>query len=113
MYNRDNIHSQNKHQKNIEVILSYGENTVSKKRSKFQIAINILQAIAGGKYRPSWLMYECNISWKSLTEFLDFLESKGYIIEDSRGDKRKQFFVTSSGREILRYCSGLQNLIQI
>jgi predicted transcriptional regulator len=86
---------------------------MSLRRSKFQISIEVLQAISHGEYRPTRLMYECNLSWNSIKDTLDLLESKGFIDEISGDEKRRHYCVTPSGREIIEYYSGLQELVHI
>ena len=44
---------------------------------------------------------------------LSLLESKGYIDDVSGDEKRKHYCVTGSGREVLGYYSGLEDLIQV
>jgi len=41
------------------------------------------------------------------------LESKGYIDDLSVDEKHKHYIVSASGREMLRYYSGLEELIQV
>ena len=83
------------------------------RRSKFQISIEVLEAISQGEFKPTRLMYACNLSWSSIKDVLGLLETKGYI-EDLSGDgKRKQLSITGKGTEILGYYDGLENLVQI
>ena len=83
------------------------------RRSKFQISIEVLEAISQGEFKPTRLMYACNLSWSSMKDVLGLLETKGYI-EDLSGDgKRKQLSITGKGTEILGYYDGLENLVQI
>ena len=83
------------------------------RRSKFQISIEVLEAVSKGEYRPTRLMYACNLSWKSINNVLGLLETKGYIEDLSRNEKRKQVSITGKGTEILGYYDGLENLVQI
>ena len=55
----------------------------------------------------------CNLSWSSLNNTLSMLESKGYIIDVSKNEKRKHYCVTGFGREVLGYYSGLEDLLQV
>ena len=66
-----------------------------------------------GEYRPTRLMYTCNLSWNTLSNMLSILESKGYIDDLSSDEKRKHYCVTESGQEMLGYYSGLGDLIQV
>ena len=86
---------------------------MSLRRSRFQITIELLNAIASGEYRPTRLMYSCNLSWSTLGSMLSILESKGYIDDVSGDEKRKHYSVTGAGREVLGYYSGLEELIEV
>jgi len=86
---------------------------MSLRRSKLQISVEVLSAISHGEYRPTRLMYECNLSWNSTNDTLVLLESKGYIDNVSENHKRKHYCVTSKGQEIIGYYSGLQELVHI
>jgi predicted transcriptional regulator len=83
------------------------------RRSKFQISIEVLEAISHGEFKPTRLMYACNLSWSSMKDVLGLLETKGYIEDLSSDGKRKQLGITGKGTEILGYYDGLENLVQI
>ena len=83
------------------------------KRSRLQISIDILNAISSGEQKPTRLMYACNLSWNTIRDSLGLLVTKGYVDELSENEKRKRYSITSSGMDVLRYYSGLQDLIQI
>ena len=83
------------------------------RRSRLQISIEILKAISSGEQKPTRLMYACNLSWNSIRDSLGFLVAKGYVDELSENEKRKRYCITSSGMDVLRYYSGLKDLIQI
>ena len=83
------------------------------RRSKFQISIEVLEAVSEGEYRPTRLMYACNLSWKSINNVLGLLETKGYIEDLSGDEKRKHLSITGKGTEVLGYYDGLENLVQI
>jgi predicted transcriptional regulator len=86
---------------------------MSLRRSSFQISIELLTAISRGEYRPTRLMYECNMFWKSIRDTLAFFESKGLVDDVSGDQKRKHYCVTPMGREIIGYYSGLEELVQV
>ena len=92
---------------------SFDACVMSLRRSRFQITIELLSAISSGEHTPTRLMYLCNMSWGSLKDTLSILETKGYVDNVSNDDKHKNYFVTSSGREMLGYYSGLEDLIQV
>ena len=86
---------------------------MSLRRSRFQIIIELLSAISQGEYRPTRLMYCCNLSWGTLRNMLSMLECKGYIDDMSGGEKRKHYCVTGAGQEVLGYYSGLEDLLHV
>ncbi|TFH18055.1 hypothetical protein E4H04_04010 [Candidatus Bathyarchaeota archaeon] len=86
---------------------------MSLRRSKFKISLEVLEAISHGEYRPTRLMYLCNLSWNSIKDTLAVLESRGFVDDVSMDQKRKRFCVTSKGHEVIGYYSGLQELLQV
>jgi predicted transcriptional regulator len=85
---------------------------LSKRRSSFQITIDVLTVIAQGEQRPTRIMYASNLSWKSLKSTLNHLVSKGYIINDNFEPKKK-YSITVKGRDILNYYNHLEELVHI
>lgn len=83
------------------------------RRSRFQISVDVLTAVASGEQKTTRIMYACNLSWNSIKDTLDLLASKGYVDEMYENKNRKRYFITSKGREVLRYYSGLQDLVQV
>lgn len=86
---------------------------MSPRRSRFQIAIDVLNIISEGEKRPTRIMYASNLSWNSLNSTLDLLVNKGYVNEDYISDRNKQYSITEEGYEVLRYYKGLESLIQV
>ena len=85
---------------------------MSFRRSKFQMTIEVLSEIANEEQRPTRLMYACNLSWNSIKDTLDLLTAKGYI-DEMYEERRKRYYITAKGRDVLRYYAGLQDLIQV
>jgi len=86
---------------------------MSSRRSKFQLSIEVLETISQGEYRPTRLMYACNLSWSSMKNVLGILEAKGYIEDLSEEGMRKHLSITDNGKELLGYFAGLENLVQV
>lgn len=86
---------------------------MSSRRSRFQISVEVLTAIAEGEHKPTKIMYACNLSWNSTKNTLSVLESKGYIDDLSNGLKRRHYCVTAKGREVIHYSNGIHALVQI
>ena len=83
------------------------------RRSRVQISVDVLTAVASGEQKTTRIMYACNLSWNSIKATLDLLASKGYVDEMYENNNRKRYFITSKGKEVLRYYSGLQDLVQV
>jgi predicted transcriptional regulator len=59
---------------------SLGEDViVGPKRSKMEILIDILPAIARGNNKPTNIMYRSNLSWKRVSISLDILVNQGML----------------------------------
>ena len=83
---------------------NYGEITVrmpsSGRRSKLEVYVDILEAIAKGNEKPTRIMFNSNTSWLVLQDALDFLLSSGFITEEF--DKRRRAYrLTEKGYKVL------------
>lgn len=87
---------------------------LSPRRSSFQIAVDVLSVIHEGESRPTRIMYASNLSWNTLKSTLDLLVNKGYSEEvpDNQG-RGKQYYITSSGVNVLRYYDRLEELVNL
>ena len=74
------------------------------RRSKMEIYLDIIKAVADGKHKPTHILYRANLSWMRLKECLDFLIEQGFL-EETILDKTRVFSVTSKGKEVLGYYS--------
>ena len=88
-------------------------NTLSLRRSKLQISVEVLSAISQGEQKPTRLMYACNLSWNSVKDTLDILVDRGFVDEMFENEKRRRYSVTAKGRDVIRYYTGLQELVQV
>ena len=86
---------------------------MSSRRSRFQISVEVLTAISNGEQKPTRLMYSCNWAWNTIKGTLDLLSAKGYVDEIYETEKRKRYYITAKGRDVLSYYSGLQDLVQV
>ncbi|MDG6998031.1 MAG: hypothetical protein JRN15_02835 [Nitrososphaerota archaeon] len=78
-----------------------GENLLSApRRSRMEVKIDILQAIAGGSGRPTHIMYRSNLSWAVMRGVMKSLEQQGLVIA-SDVEGRRNYVLTERGRKVL------------
>jgi predicted transcriptional regulator len=91
--------------------------TMSSRRSKFEIYIDILTEIKGGTVIPTRIMYGANLSWKPLKQILRTLTTQGLIVEQSMGndDKRtkRAYALTERGENVLKYFNRAKGLLEL
>jgi len=83
---------------------------VSRKRSKLEIYLEVLETIMSGYNKPTNIMYRCNLSWISLKDILDSLVEKGLVTVVERG-KRRLYLITEKGRGIVNRLEETYNLL--
>jgi len=70
------------------------------RRSKFEIRIDILDAISKGNYKPTNIMFRANLSWLVMKEAISDLRSSGLIsLRLDRGASR--YTLTEKGLVVL------------
>ncbi len=79
------------------------------RRSRFEIYIHILEAVAEGSKKPTHIMYRANLSWIRLKKYLNFLISQG-LLRQSTNASTCTFSLTRKGREVLAYYKRLERL---
>jgi predicted transcriptional regulator len=72
------------------------------RRSRLEIYLQILQAIAAGARKPTHIMYRVNLAWKPASDFLATLREKGLIREEPTPGGR-EYRVTEKGSQVLDY----------
>lgn len=91
--------------------------TLSARRSKFQLSVEVLNKIKNGETKPTRIMYGANLSWKSLKEIIISLVSQGLIDEivSEGGSKRakKRYKITEKGESVIQYYSMVSGLIEL
>ncbi|MCD6537339.1 DUF4364 family protein [Candidatus Bathyarchaeota archaeon] len=75
---------------------------MSRKRSKLEIYLDVLEKINEGISRPTNIMYKCNLSWRPLREILGTLMNRELIKEVEQHNYRC-YIITEKGRETLIY----------
>jgi len=82
-------------------------------RGCLDITADILEASYGG-VRKTYLMYRCNLSFKQLKNYLDFLLGKELLCMVAGGvnPNRGFFEITDKGKEFLKTYKGLKALVK-
>ena len=82
-------------------------------RGRFDIIADILEA-SYEDTRKTYLMYRCNMSFKQLKIYLDFLLGKELLcmVNGSLSPDLNMFRITDKGREFLKSYKGLKNLVR-
>ncbi|MCW4011536.1 MAG: winged helix-turn-helix domain-containing protein [Candidatus Bathyarchaeota archaeon] len=89
---------------------------MSARRSKFQLSVEVLECIKSGEAKPTRIMYNCNLSWKSLKDILENLTDQGLLEETVvQGKKRskRQYDITLKGENVLKYYRMVSGLIEV
>jgi len=82
-------------------------------RGRLDVIADILEASQGGA-KKTYLMYRCNMSFRQLKHYLDFLLRKELLHKiTENGDSNPGLFkITDKGREFLKAYNGLKSLMQ-
>ncbi len=89
---------------------------MSRRRSKFQLFVEVLDCIKKGEEKPTRIMYNCNLSWKSLRDTLDDLTDQGLLDETiipSTKRSKRLYSITKKGERVLKYYRMVSGLIEI
>jgi predicted transcriptional regulator len=73
---------------------------VSRRRSKLEVKISILQAISDGATRQTHIMYHSNLSWSFAHMFIKTMEKQG-LISTIIVKGRRNFILTDRGKRAL------------
>jgi len=82
-------------------------------RGRFDITADILEASNGG-IRKTCLMYRCNLSFKQVKYYLDFLlENELLCLVTGDGNSNHNLFeITDKGKKFLKTYKSLKALVQ-
>lgn len=84
------------------------------RRSRFEIYMDIMTALADGHKNPTRLMYTTNLSWAPLQECLKTLITQGLVIESDHSSNRKVYSLTQKGNDIMgRYRDFMKDISQL
>jgi predicted transcriptional regulator len=92
------------------------KNNMSKRRSKLEMYVEILDACARGNIKPTKIMYAINTSWKPLQQMFQALIDKELIEKNAaeEGDERSEnvYSITDKGRNVLEYFNKMKILVE-
>jgi predicted transcriptional regulator len=82
-------------------------------RGRLDIIADILEASYEGT-RKTYLMYRCNMSFKQLKNYLDFLLGKELLcmVNGSLNPDPNLFKITNKGKEFLKTYKGLKSMVK-
>ncbi len=83
---------------------------IAYRRSRVELYVDILQAIANGRESPAKVVYAANLSYDRVVKCLEFLEEQGLVQQNSETMKRR-FKITSKGMDVVRYFGEVQNAL--
>ena len=82
------------------------------RRSKLEIYFAILDVVKKGTHLPTRIMYDANLSWKTLTETLDSMVEQGLLVRKA-DQKHHTYELTDKARTILEYFDKTLELITV
>ncbi len=95
------------------MLASAKKQSSSSHRGRLDIIADILGASFGG-VRKTYLMYHCNLSFKQLKFYLEFLLHKKLLqtVGDNKTSNPGLFKITGKGKKFLEAYKGLKNLMK-
>lgn len=77
------------------------------RRSRMEIHVDIMMALAEGPKSPTRLMYTTNLSWAPLQQCLSYLMKQGLVQESKQSFHRRIYALTEKGKNVVMECAGL------
>lgn len=87
-----------------------------KRRSKLDIMLTVLNAVADGEEKPTKIMYAANMSWNLTQKVFEDLLRQGLLEVDEveMGTRsRRRYQLTEKGRNVLAYFEGAKEMLKI
>ena len=81
------------------------------RRSKMEVKIDIMQAIADGSGRPTHIMYRSNLSWAVMRSVMKTLEQQGLVISREI-EGRRNYVLTDKGNRVLQTYRSVKNQLE-
>ena len=89
---------------------------MSKRRSRLEIILIILDAIRNGVEKPTRIMYAANMSWMPVQKILSRLVEQAIILEvhDTEAtNSKRRYQITEKGEKILDYFDGAKEILAL
>ncbi|MDG6905079.1 MAG: hypothetical protein JRN20_04760 [Nitrososphaerota archaeon] len=84
---------------------------VGPRRSKLEVKIDIMQAIADGSGRPTHIMYRSNLSWAVMRNVMKVLEQQGLVVSREL-EGRRNYVLTDKGSRVLQTYHSVKNQLE-
>nr|MBA4405557.1 hypothetical protein [Nanoarchaeum sp.] len=86
---------------------------MNRKRDRLEIIHDILYAIKEkhGNIKPTHILYKSNLSHQMLTEYLNELISKNFIVEKVDKDGKRKYELTERGYAYINDYSVIRNFV--
>ena len=81
------------------------------RRSKMEVKIDIMQAIADGSGRPTHIMYRSNLSWAVMRSVMKALEHQGLVISREI-EGHRSYVLTDKGSRVLQTYRSVKNQLE-
>jgi len=81
-------------------------------RSRLDVYVNILKALARGSSKLTHIMYQAEINYKTVRRCLNFL-IKQNLVKATPVGKRRFYHLTERGIAVLETLSKLENTLQV
>lgn len=81
------------------------------RRSRIELYVDILQAIANGRESPAKIVYAANLSYDRVVKCLEFLEEQSLVQRTENANKKRRYKVTPKGMEVVRYFTEVQSAL--
>jgi predicted transcriptional regulator len=82
------------------------------RRSRLEMALDVLRAVKEGREKPTHAMFRANTSWTTLKKYLKWLVEKGFV-KEMEGRGRKTYRITEKGERILEYFEKMEEEIPL
>ncbi|VVB59641.1 Winged helix-turn-helix [uncultured archaeon] len=84
---------------------------MNSRRTKVQIYLDILRAVrrANGRLRKTHIVYKANLTHTRVQPYLDFLLSKGFLIEE-KNSSQTFYVITEKGLDFLAEAGKLKEI---